>query len=1100
MQVRRFPLLLGLVVLSSTFLPGVFGQAVTATLVGSVSDSSRAAISGAQVSITEQQTGISTTQSTNASGNYEFTLLPQGVYSVSVTNPGFANSITKDVQVPVNTTVRVDVILKAGGISQTVTVSDTAPLLQTDRADVSAEIEAKQVADLPITTNRNFQSLESLVPGVSLPTQGFSSFYNAQNSEGFEVNGQSINGNNLQIEGVDDNQFAGQVQIYIPPAAAIQTVDVETSNYAPEFGRAAGALTNVILKSGTNSFHGSAYEYNGVSATSARTYFNTTGQLPAFTNNYFGGTIGGPIIKNRTFFFADVLRSSNASHQYLLLTVPTAAFRTGDFSASASPIYDPSTGNANGVGRQQFMGNKIPASRLQSIPLALLSLIPEPNIPGAGTTNNFQETLGYLQSSTQFDVKLDHNLSESNKLGFRYSYQHINTLQDPAFGSAGGPGGSSGFQGNGTDTTYVTAGQYTHTFSPTLFMEARLGVAHLDNTAQPSDYGSDASTQLGIPGVNVSPFTSGLVGVTISGFSSPLLGYSPSMPWLRSESHIDAVDDWIKIVGNHSIKFGGEVWVIRADLTQGQTYSPRGLYTYGVDQTALNSSSSAPTLANAFASFLLDVPSQVGRDINVGDAPWRQPLYFAFVQDTWQATPKLTLTYGLRYELYPPANPNRKGGFSQYDPTTNSLEVAGYGNIPKNLGLQVNNKNFEPRLGFAYRANPSTVVRGGFGISHASFQGIQYAYNYPVRQNIAFNSLNSYTPAINDSNVAETLAQGFPAAPQPPIPANGIIPDAPLTSSWNVVNPQYKDPYVISYNLTVEQNLGKRWVGEVSFVGNQGRQIPGNFNLNAGQIAGAGASGQPEYATFKRTAATDLILKGTNSNYNALQARLTHRYASGLVWTSAYSWQKAMGYISTTGSVSGFTFYLDYPRNYAPLSWNSVQTYAQSFVYELPFGANKAWLNQGWGSRIAGGWQLSTIAHVQSGTPLLFTASSGQLNAPGTTQVPQQIAPFHRLKGIGTQNDWFDPTAFAQPVGPVLGNMGQNVFSGPGLFSLDSSLFRTFVIHESVNFQFRMDAFNTLNHPTFSNPDTTLTDASFGQVTATSGAARTLQFAGIINF
>jgi hypothetical protein len=314
------------------------------------------------------------------------------------------------------------------------------------------------------------------------------------------------------------------------------------------------------------------------------------------------------------------------------------------------------------------------------------------------------------------------------------------------------------------------------------------------------------------------------------------------------------------------------------------------------------------------------------------------------------------------------------------------------------------------------------------------------------------------------------------------------------------VNPQYKDPYVMSYNLTVEQNLGKRWVGEISFVGNQGRQIPGNFNLNAGQQAGAGASGQPEYATFKRTAATDLIVKGTSSNYNALQARLTHRYANGLVWTSAYSWQKAMGYISTTGSVAGFSFYLDYPRNYAPLSWNSTQTYAQGFVYELPFGARKRWLNQGWGNRLAGGWQLGTILHVQSGTPLLFTASSSQLNAPGTSQVPNQIAPFHRLKGIGTQNHWFDPTSFVQPAGAALGNMGQNVFSGPGLVTFDSSVFRTFPIRESMTFQFRMDAFNTLNHPNFSNPDSTLTDASFGQVTSTTGSARTLQFAGVFNF
>ena len=1104
MYLRRLPLLWCMALITLTLIPRSFGQAVTATLVGTVGDKTGAAVGDAKVTIVEQQTGATLAQSTNASGNYEFTLLPPGIYTVSVEKEGFQAQATRDVRVPVNTTARVDMTLQLGSASQTVTVTDQAPLLQTDRADVSAQIEAKQVGDLPLGSDRNFQALESLVPGVSPPIYDHSSFFDAQNSQSFQVNGQSELANNLQLEGIDNNQFSGLLQVYIPPAEAIQTVDVETSNYAPEFGRSAGAVTNVILKSGTNQFHGSAYGYNSVSATSARSYFNNTGVFPRFTNNYYGGTIGGPVYKNRTFFFFDFLRYSNDSSQYTLVTVPTEAFRTGDLSSSPTTIYDPSTGNPDGTGRQQFVTNGvpnvIPANRISPIAQALIALLPEPNIPGAGFTNNYQQGVGFRVGSNQFDAKVDQALRGGDHLAFRYSWQHVTTVQDPIFGDVAGGPAANGNEGTGRDKTYTTAGEYTHIFSPTFFTEARLGLNHYTNPALPAGYGLNTSEQLGIPGANIDPFTSGLSSISIGGYSSPILGISLNLPVLRSESNVDGVNNWTKILGNHSIIGGWEIRLNRQDLTQSETFSPRGQFTYSDGQTALNSSTSQTSFANSFASFLLDVPSQVGRDVNVGDASWRETLYFAFIQDTWQASPKLTLTYGVRWEFFPPATAYRKGGFSQYDPVTNSLQVAGYGNNPSNLGLKVRPFDFEPRLGLAYRVNPSTVVRAGFGISHTQFQDDNYAYNYPVRQNIAFNSTSTYTPALNSSNQPATLAGGFPPAPQPVIPANGIIPNASLSSDWVVVNTNYKDPYVMSYNLTVEQDLGHQWVSNIAYVGNQGRHIPANFNINAGLVPGLGAAGQPEFATFGRTATTELLPKGTTSNYNALQARLTHRYSNGLVWTSAYSWQKAMGYISTGGGLDTFDFYLDPHRDYSPLSWNRNQTYIQSFVYELPFGTNKHFVTGGWPARLAGGWQLGSILDLQTGTPLLFTASGSQLNAPGTTQVPNQIQPFRRLHGIGTQALWFDPTSFSQPTGAVLGNMGKNVFSGPGDLTFDASAARSFPIRESIALKLRMDAFNALNHPTFSNPDTTLTDSAFGQVTTTAGAARTLQFAATLSF
>lgn len=1101
-------LVLGLMFLGGTlFAPRVFGQAVTATLVGAVNDSAGQPIENAQVMITEQQTGIRHQGVTNNSGNYIFTLLPPGLYSVSVSAQGFQTKLTQEVNVPVNTTARVDCSLAPGEVSQSITVTDAAPLLQTDRADVSAQISSVEVQELPNGSTRNFQALESLIPGVSLPVYAQSNFNNAQNSQSLQVNGQGPMSNNLQIEGIDDNEFNGSLQVYIPPAAAIQTVDVETSNYAPEFGRSAGAVTNVVLKSGANALHGSAYEYNQVSALASRSYFNTVGQFPRYTYNYTGGGVGGPIVKNRSFFFVDFLRTSNFTSIYQLMTLPTQAFRNGDLSASPTKIYDPATGNTStGAGRTQIsyqgVPNKIDPLRISQITKQILAMVPLPNIPGAGATNNYQENVDYHQVSYQWDAKFDEDLGPNDHLNYRYSWQHVDTYQQPSFGLAGGP---ENFQGTGVAVNYNTAGEYTHTFSPSLLTELRVGISHDSNYTYPTDYGSDASAQLGIPGVNVSPFTSGITTISVSGYSSPLVGYSPYEPWVKSETNLDVVNNWTKLLGNHSFKAGFELRGNRQDLTQTTANSPRGQFNYGTGQTSISGATSG--YANAFASFLLDVPSSVNRQDNIADDSWREQLYYGFVQDTWQLTHKLTLTYGMRLGVIPAATPKNKGGFSQYDPTTNSLAVAGYGNVPMNLGIPVH-VDPEPRFGFAYRATPDIVVRGGFGMSHTPWQGAGYAYNYPVQTNITFSPLNSYAPALNNSGVPETMALGFPAASVIAIPASGVIQNAPVNSTWTVVNTKYKDPYVMSYNLAIEQNLGKQWVGTIAYLGNLGRQIPASYNLNAATVAGLGAAGQPEYATFGRTAATNLLGYGTSSNYNALQMRLDHKTSAGLTWGSSFAWQKAMGWVTNSVSDAGIGYYLDVRRNYSPTQYTSRFTFAQSIVYELPFGAGKMFLRDGWLGKAVGGWKVGGIVHVQTGLPMTFLANANQLNAPGTSQLANQVKPFRKLYGIGTGNPWFDTTAFTQPNGTALGNSGVNIFSGPGLFTFDSSLFRTIRLRESMALELRADAFNAFNHPVFANPNTNLTSASYGYVTGTAGTGvngtagtpRSVQFAATVNF
>lgn len=1090
-------LLLGAAVL---LLPATSrSQAVTATVVGTITDPTGAVIPGVAVTLTNQDTHASSSDKTNGSGNYQFTFLQPGTYTVAAAAQGFKSSAQKDIAVTVNTTIRVDLVFQTGSSTETVEVTGQVALLQTDRADVSAQIDTKQVEDLPVGSQRNFQSLESLVPGVSKPIYDHSSFFDAQNSQSFQVNGQSEMSNNLQFEGVDDNERTGLLQVYIPPAAAIKTVDVETSNYAPEFGRSAGAVTNVIMKSGANQFHGSAYEYNQISALAARSYFNNTGVFPRHVNNYYGAAIGGPIVRNHTFFFGDFLRYSDHSSQFNLVTVPTAAFRSGDLSAGTTTIYDPSTGTVDStgapVGRTAFAGNIIPTSRITPIATKILALVPLPNVPGAGLTQNFQKTTVFNSDVNTFDGKIDQRLRAADLLTGRFSWQRATTLQAPIFGKAGGPAAGA-FEGTGINTVYNGAIEYTRVFSTTLFTEARAGVDHYRNTAQSADYGTNASTDLGIPGVNLDPFTSGLVGIDIAGFSSPMVGYSASLPWVRGETNIDLVNNWTKILGNHSIKAGVEVRRVRDDLTQGQTFSPRGVFRYREGQTSIKGAKTSFT--NDLASFLLDVPSQVGRDLNVHSASWRQTLYFGFLQDTWVATQKLTLTYGFRYELYPPAVPSSKGGFSQYDPSTNALNVSGYGSVPNNIGMQWNTTDFEPRVGFAYRAASTTVVRGGFGVSRTPFQDNNYAFNYPVRQNVAYNALSSFTPALLGNGTAASLAVGFPTNTGAQVPSNGIL-AAPLNQNYVSVNTHYRDPEVMSYNLTVGQQFGNTWVLDLAYVGNQGRFIPSNYNLNAATVAGIGAKGQPYYQLYGTTAGIELLPKETTSNYNGLQVRVTHRFNQGFEFTSGFAWQKAMGYISTGGGLAGFNFYIDPHRDYSVLSFNRSITSANSFIYALPFGAGHKYLQHGVAGYFAGGWEVSGIAHLDTGTPLFITDSGSALNTPGTTQVPDMVGPFRKLKGIGKTSQWFDPTVFHTHAGTTLGNMGKYAFSGPGSVTFDAAAFRTFPIHEAIELQFRVDAFNALNHPTFNNPSTSHTDINFGSVTS-SGGGRALQLAATLKF
>jgi hypothetical protein len=1158
-QLRQLRLGFGILLLFALgAVPAIWGQAVSATLVGTVTDNTGAVVPKANVTILENATGIEHAGQSNESGNFTFPDLTPGAYTVTVAAQGFKKERRAGVDVEVNSTTRVDVSLVPGDVTQTITVTGAPPILETDRADVSTNIDVQTLSSLPIAVNQNFQTLLTLVPGVGTGSFQHSQFYNATSSIQNQINGQPLEGNSYQIEGIDDDQRTDMLQILIPPAQAIESVDVSTSNYEAELGRATGAVTNVIIKSGTNQFHGLLTEYVQNSDADARAYFNTSVGHVAY--NYFGGALGGPIKKDKLFFYGDFFRSPDHEANNNVHTIPPTQWYTcilnpsygqvidlsGPLNTSTGKgqIFDPATGTSSGTGRTPFPNNQIPCnataaanegviSHADSVSLKLMNLMkPQNNNLSTATTtasNDFAITLPFQKTTDRYDIKVDDQITAKDHLSARYEAQNVNIFQAPTFGPAGGGPSQGNFEGTGIQNTQSYGLNYDRAFSSTLLTEARVGVGHYGNSALASDYGTNDATNIGIPGVNISPFTSGQVSIATADFSSFLIGYSASLPWVRAETNFDVVNHWTKIVRNHTFKFGADVRRVHDDLLQDQTYGARGQVSFSENNTGENGGPSTD-IANTMASILLDAPSGAGRDLNTYFPRYRQWWIFSFVGDKWQVSPKLTLDLGMRWELYPPATPGTAQGFSNYNQVNNTLVVVGVGGNPNNLGLPNDYHYFAPRVGFADRVREKTVVRGGFGISYAPFFDNTYAYNYPVRANNAYSQLNSYQPALLSNGSPYTFEGGFPAPVPVPIPANGIIAanTAQLISQAYTVIPQtYRNPYVESWNVAVQQDLPGQFNAQLSYVANHGTRNSVYQNVNLPSALNQGAAGDAEYncvgcpVGMNRTATTNVYFYGFSSNYYSLQAELNRRFTGNLGVTTSFTWGKGFGYMN--GDAGTLAFWLDQRHNYALTPWNQKFNFEEAFTYVLPVGPGQRWLNTGRAASILGGWKIAGQISAYSGTPFTVTANGGNINTGGETQPANITGAYRVLHGIGAGHNWFDPTVFSQPAGcapPVgtpcplvygtsIGNVGFDKFTGPGAIQDNASLFKTFALHENWQLDARVDAFQLSNTPQFSNPSSGITSSTFGQVTGTvgsgtgingTGGGRTLQLSGTVHF
>ena len=1068
-------------------------QAVKGALLGNITDSAGLAVPGATVTITETGTNISSTALTNESGNYTFPNLKDGTYRVVAELTGFKKVIRAGIVVPVNATLRVDLKMEVGALEESITVVGESPLLQTDRADTGRLIEAVHLQEVPLGFNRNFQGMWQTVPGALRLQRPHSEFFNAQDSLSTNVNGQSRLANNVQVEGIDDNHRTGLLTTLIPSAEAIETVNVSTSAYDAEFGRAGGAITNVTLRSGTNAYKGSVFAFGNNEKTSSQNFFTHTNPPTDYLQSGF--TLGGPIQRNRLFFFGDYQHTLDHAGRTQRATIPPLAFRTGDFSSATTKIYDPATGNPDGSGRTQFPGNIIPLDRISPIARAILDKIPAPNVAAAIGQNNFQQDYVRVKNTDSFDTKLNAQLTASDQLSVRFSFLRPDQTDPPIYGIYGG--GGKDFAGAGTDTTYSMGANYTRTWKSTLVMEARGGMNYFHNKAVSGGDGLKTAADFGIRGANIDDWTSGMTRIAINnGTSNPVMGFAPSLPWDRSERTVQFATVFTTLKGNHTIKFGEDFRHTRDFLLQTQDNGgPRGEFTFSGGQTSIPTDAAATAgYANAIASFLLDAPSLAQRDLKVTDPGVRFWAFFTFVQDKWAVTKKLTIDLGLRHEYYTPLSGLvDRGGLSNYDPRTNTLQVAGYGNVSGSVGVLKYVKNFGPRTGLSYRLNEKTVARAGYGVSTLPFPDNSYAYNFPVKQNNVFNTVGLAVAPVSMKN-------GFPDPIVAQVPASGAV-DASTTALRNAsffhVPSDLHEGSLHSWNVAVQRELGARLTLDVAYVGNRGHDIPAQFDENAATTLGLDNLGRPLFPAFGKTVAVTTWIP-TKTTYHSLQTKLDRRFSNGLLVTSSYTLGRGYSYINGDSN-TGISTPAKIELSWARTDQDRLHSLVESFLYQLPVGPGRRWLADGPLSAVLGGWQVSGFFTAQSGSPIGITMSATSLHAPGNTLRPNYSGAPAVLGGIGPGNAWFDTSVFSAPALNTFGSAPRNgVIDGPKYFNLDATLAKLFVFSHFKG-EFRVDVFNVTNTVHFNNPNGTYLGTTFAQISSSYGE-RQMRFGFRIQF
>jgi hypothetical protein len=1070
---RTFAMLL--VVLFASGL--VIAQISLGTIVGNVTDESGASVPGVTIRITNEGTSSVRTVTSSSGGTYTVPALEAGIYSVEATMAGFHTEIEKGLKLEVNQTLRVDLALKVGEVSERVEVNASAVQLQTDSSTVATTVENKKVVELPLN-GRSFTQLTVLVPAaVATGTATFQS-----SGTTVSISGLRSENNNYTIDGVNNNETFFKSYGVQPSIDAIQEFKVQTNITAAEFGTGAGANVNLVTKSGTNSFHGTAFEFHRNQHLSSQDYFSEQANqpIPVFRQNEFGGTIGGPIIKNKTFFFFGYEDTKYGRGQSILAQIPTPAMISGDLSHDyagnpAPQIYDPANSTiVNGQTiRAPFAGNIIPANRLDPTTVAYAQIFyPAPNLSIAGA--NFIDTRSQNLDGKQWMGRIDQYFGSKNTLTGRVNLNDSTQLN---------PGGLPATVNSLANTFANVMIADTHTFSPTLILDVRAGY-HRNNLQirDSAPGGLDATTAFintykiqGVPpakgGVPLFP------NFSIDGLSSPSQNGFPF-----PDDTYSLLGSVSRITGTHLIKAGWDFREMR-NLDDGFF---TGNFNFTKDPTT--DPQNVANTGQAMAAYLLGLPNSALRNVGDTTAIMRKHDYSAFVQDDWKVSAKLTLNMGLRYDYlgWPVHRDNKLGSF---DLDTGKFIWDGVNPIdgsPPNVRrgiVEPRYNNFAPRFGGAYRVGDKTTVRAGYGLFYNGnylweAQGVRGNYPYAISETQT--NLNVTEPNKPLETIFTPVLEVTPGA------------DVPL-SAQHIVNRHNKTSYTQQWNLHVQHRLTENIIAEVGYVGNKGTHLTMFTNANT---ALPGPGDPNPRRPFPVLGATSIMDNSATSSYHGLQAKIEKRFSQGLTFRANYAFGKALDNGgSGFGASSAPQNPYDVRADKALSSLNRFHIFSLDYVYQLPFGRG-----QKYGSnmnRVAdafvGGWEVTGIFSATSGQP--FTVGIGRdianIGARSISQRPNLVGDPYS----GAQNApdlWINKSAFAEPAPYTFGNLGRNTLIGPGFAQFDFGGYKNFMITELIRLQFRFEAFNLTNRANFGNPDSNFDDpvGTFGRITGLSGRPR----------
>jgi len=1054
----------------------VAAQELYGSVVGTVQDGSGGRIPGATVTVVNRDTNLTLTAVTNESGSYTFQTVLPGTYDVKVSLQGFKEFVHANVPVTAGSISRVDARLQVGQVSESITVQSERALLKTDKADTASAFTAKEVVDLPLPDFRNYQSLLDLVPG-STP----SDFQNAEidtpaRALQTTVNGTNPNTNSTRVDGAT-NQFTWLPHhtLYVAPAETIAEVNVTTGSFSADQGLAGGAAVTVITKSGTNQLRGSGFAFYTDQNLRAQSFFAKRNQTPkAPTNHHIdGGTLGGPILKSKLFYFAAFEGQYRNTEGESIYTVPTEKMRRGDFSEAFNSngtlqlIYDPRTGDQDGRGRTPFQSNIITPDRLSAIAQRINQYYPLPNSPG--TQSNYYK--GYVSTfdRNQYDVKINWNRSRTHQVWGKIGVMDatVSNLQKLSF-----DGGGLGK----TKTWVATIGQ---TFTPnrSFVVDSTIGYSLLDQWGHGPDFGTNYGLDLGVPGTN---------GPDIRQSGMPFWGNGMSAqgstdtwnPYTRFDPSYTAATNITKLAGTHAFRFGAAV--DRQELNHWQPeigVGPRGRLDFSGNLAGLRGGQT-PNFYNQYAAFLLGLTSQAQKSIQwetMRTREWRYGFYFG---DRWTARRNVTLDLGVRYEYFPLVTRAHGRGVEVLDIDTMEVLLGGVGGIPRNVGLETRKTDFAPRMGIAWRVNGSTVARAGYGLTYNPLP-----FARPLRGFYPLTIANSYV-SLNSWQPYGTLEQGIPEFTGPE-PGQGRVP-LPSATTMRTPDPDnVRRGYIQSWNVSFERRIPLDMSVNAAYVGTKTTRGFADIELNVSP-PGGGEQGRVFFPKFGRTASTLLWGGVTRAQYHSLQVQLTRPFKNGLLVRSAYTLGKTMNMADQDGWV-GLAYNAPevFERNYAPAGFDRRHSFTFAYAYHLPFGTagRRTFL-----SAAFGGWQVNGTFAAYTGAPFTVTASNTALDQRGNTQTADLVGPLTRV-GIGPDEPYYDPDAFANVTERRYGNTGRNQFYGPGYWNYNMSVFRGFKLTGRKRVQLRVEGFDVANNNQWVNPNGSVTSASFMRITATRGGS-----------